>query len=311
MNNSIVPVTEPTSQFALLMKQADILANSRIIPKVYQNRSADVVAAGLAGMAYGWDVMTSLRNYHVIEGTASLRPEAMLGLVRRQGHSVKLDLLTDASGKVAVATGRRADNGDEHTSKFSHADAVRANLANKSNWKTYEDAMLTWRAVSALCRVLFPDVVLGAGYAPEEIGAEVTVDGIPADADPFAAETVTAAHAKQELIEVCEGDIEQAKELWGDRKSNPIGRSELDALLKQALEQNEIVEAIIVEADAEIVPAAIEAQKPSAPKRAKLGSRADATDSPGTPLSVDELADAFGATTESESGLVARNKTIN
>lgn len=306
MNQSIVPVTDSTNQFNLLIKQADILANSRIIPRAYQNRSADVIAAGLAGMAYGWDVMTSLRNYHVIEGTASLRPEAMLGLVRRHGHSVKLELLTDESGKVAVATGRRADNGDEHTSKFSHGDAVRANLANKNNWKTYEEAMLTWRAVSALCRVLFPDVVLGAGYAPEEIGAEVTVDGIPLDADPFATETVTAAQAKQELIEVCEGDIEQAKALWGDRKSTPIARTELDALLKEALEQSDIVEAEIVDDDADN-PQPTVAEKP---KRASLGSKASAA-VPGTPLSVNELADAFGATTETESALVARTKTIN
>jgi len=56
-------------------------------------------------------------------------------------------------------------------------DAEAAGLAKKRNWSQYRSSMLTWRAVSQLCRVLFPDVVLGAGYVPEEIGGTVDGDG--------------------------------------------------------------------------------------------------------------------------------------
>ena len=156
--------------FALVMKQAEMLANANIIPKAYQRKPADIVAAGLAGRAYGWDVMSAMRNFHVIEGTASMRPEAMLGLVRQAGHSV----LVEVNGNKAIATGRRYDTDDTHTAEFSMKDAEVAGLVQKRNWKQYGDAMLTWRAVSILCRVLFPDVVLGAGYVPEELGVEDT-----------------------------------------------------------------------------------------------------------------------------------------
>ena len=203
--------------FDLMLKQADILAQSRIIPAAYRNRSADVVAAGLAGQAFGWDLMTSLRNYHVIEGTASLRPEAMLGLVRRAGHSVSLELVAETSGgRAAVASGKRADTGDEHTAKFSELDAKRAGLAGKKNWQTYLDSMLTWRAVSALCRVLFPDVVLGAGYVPEEIGGDVDSTGTPVEDDPFTDPTLTVAEAKRRVLAACDGDKEMARQVWGD-----------------------------------------------------------------------------------------------
>jgi len=203
--------------FDLMLKQADILAQSRIIPAAYRNRSADVVAAGLAGQAFGWDLMTSLRNYHVIEGTASLRPEAMLGLVRRAGHSVSLELVAETSGgRAAVASGKRADTGDEHTAKFSELDAKRAGLAGKKNWQTYLDSMLTWRAVSALCRVLFPDVVLGAGYVPEEIGGDVDSTGAPLEDDPFTDPTLPIAEAKRRVLAACDGDKEMARQVWGD-----------------------------------------------------------------------------------------------
>ena len=156
--------------FALVMKQAEMLANANIIPKAYQRKPADIVAAGLAGRAFGWDVMSAMRNFHVIEGTASMRPEAMLGLVRQAGHSV----LIEVNGNKAIAKGRRYDTDDTHTAEFTTHDAETAGLLQKRNWKQYGDAMLTWRAVSILCRVLFPDVVLGAGYVPEELGVEDT-----------------------------------------------------------------------------------------------------------------------------------------
>ena len=216
MSQELAPINHPGS-FDLMLRQADILAQSRIIPAAYRNRSADVVAAGLAGQAFGWDVMTSLRNYHVIEGTASLRPEAMLGLVRRAGHSVTLNLVAETSGgRAAVASGKRADTGDEHTAKFSELDAKRAGLAGKKNWQTYLDSMLTWRAVSALCRVLFPDVVLGAGYVPEEIGGDVDSTGAPLEDDPFTDPTLPISEAKRRVLAACDGDKEMARQVWSD-----------------------------------------------------------------------------------------------
>lgn len=136
MSHELAPINNSGS-FDLMLRQADVLSQSRIIPAAYRNRSADVVAAGLAGFAFGWDLMTSLRNYHVIEGTASLRPEAMLGLVRRAGHSVTLELVSDTvGGRTAVARGKRADSGDEHMANFSELDATRAGLRKKKNWSS-------------------------------------------------------------------------------------------------------------------------------------------------------------------------------
>jgi len=249
VSQELAPINHPGS-FDLMLRQADILAQSRIIPAAYRNRSADVVAAGLAGQAFGWDLMTSLRNYHVIEGTASLRPEAMLGLVRRAGHSVTLELVAETSGgRAAVASGKRADTGDEHTAKFSELDAKRAGLAGKKNWQTYLDSMLTWRAVSALCRVLFPDVVLGAGYVPEEIGGDVDSTGAPLEDDPFTDPTLPIAEAKRRVLAACDGDKEMARQVWSDytaEHGEDLRESAIldlvDRLLGDGIEDAEVVE---------------------------------------------------------------------
>ena len=194
------------------MRQSEILAQSTIIPAAYRRKGADIVAAGLAGRAYGWDVMTSLRQFHVIEGTASLRPESMLGLVRQAGHSVTVEVNPEG----AVAHGTRADTGDEHSASFTMDDADAAGLAGKKNWKQYRDSILTWRAVAKLCRVLFPDVVLGAGYVPEELGAEVTADGEIIEIEPVDPDLMPVTEAKFAVLEAVGGDKDLARIRWDE-----------------------------------------------------------------------------------------------
>ena len=249
MSNELATIGNNPGTFDLMLRQADVLSQSRIIPAAYRNRSADVVAAGLAGIAFGWDLMTSLRNYHVIEGTASLRPEAMLGLVRRAGHSVTLTIENGNDGRQAVARGKRVDSGDEHTAIFSQADAARAGLAKKKNWEQYLDSMLTWRAVSALCRVLFPDVVLGAGYVPEEIGGDVDSTGSPVEDDPFSDPVIPVAEAKRRVLAACDGDKEIARQVWGDyvaEHGDTLRESQIAALVDRiygdGIEEAEIIE---------------------------------------------------------------------
>lgn len=227
--------------FDLVMRQAEVLSESRIVASAYRGRAADIVAAGLAGRAFGWDVMASMRNFHVIEGSASMKPEAMLGLVRQAGHNV---IIENEPG-IATAVGKRCDTGDEHTASFTLRDAEAAGLAGKKNWKQYEESMLTWRAVSKLCRNLFSDVVLGAGYVPEEMGADVDSTGIPIEAGGGADRLLNVKLAKQRLLDAVNGDKDKAIAAWGDRGSTSIRVSELQALIDAA--SSEIIDADIVE----------------------------------------------------------------
>ena len=170
--------------------------------------------------------MAAMRNFHVIEGSASMKPEAMLGLVRQAGHSVTIEI----SDGAATAIGKRIDSGDEHTATFTLQDAEDAGLAGKKNWKQYQDAMLQWRAVSKLCRALFSDVVLGAGYVPEELGADVGPEG-----DVIT--LVSATKAKHLVLEAASGDKELAREAWGENGSSAISEDELQNIISSLLDR--------------------------------------------------------------------------
>ena len=184
----------------MMVEQAEMLAQAQIIPQSYQKKPANLIAAGLRGQAFGWDLPTSMANFHIIEGTTSMRPEAMLGLVRSAGHSV----LITASEDAATAVGARLDNGDTHTAIFNMKDAEMAGLQNKRNWKQYRSDMLQWRAVAKLCRALFGDVINGVSYVPDELGAVTDNNGDPVEThDNFDSDFIVAINAKKQLLEAC------------------------------------------------------------------------------------------------------------
>lgn len=182
---SVTPTVGP-QEWGLMDQQAKALAMSDIIPSAYRRKPANVLVAALTGRQHGWDVLTAMRNGHVIEGTWGLKPEAMLGMVRQAGHSVTADI----GNAGATVTGKRDDTGDEMTFTFTLDDAVTAGLCTikdgkpysrsksgqKLPWEQYPQMMCYWRAVGMLCRMLFSDVTLGA-YSVEELGAQIDADG--------------------------------------------------------------------------------------------------------------------------------------
>jgi hypothetical protein len=154
-----------TTPWDILNRQAAVLAESAIVPARYQGHPEDIIAAGLMGHEVGWGVMTSLQLIHVVEGKPEISAEGMVALVRRAGHS----MTGEVSPEAATVRGKRGDNGDEMDYSFTQSDAKRADLAGKTNWRRYPSSMLWARAVSQLCRMLFPDVLLGMSYVAGEI----------------------------------------------------------------------------------------------------------------------------------------------
>jgi hypothetical protein len=193
--SNLIPSQAQGLDFTSMMQVSQMLAKSSLVPSAYRGKPENVLLATLAGQPFGWDPTMSMRSFHIIEGQPSLKPEIMLALVRRAGHSVQGTTGTDG----ATVTGKRRDTGDSMTVAYTLEDARRANLLNKSVWKQYPASMCWARALSQLCRMLFPDVVLGVGYTPEELGASVSSDGevieatiAPTAALPVVTQTIDA-----------------------------------------------------------------------------------------------------------------------
>lgn len=146
-------------------KTAQRVCGTEFVPQSYRGRPEAVFAAILYGRELGMGPMQALQSLNVIKGKPSLSPEAMRARVFAAGHRIETSEYGD--DRVVLA-GTRAD-GATATVCWTLDDARRAGLGGGDNWKRYPRAMLLARATSELCRLLFPDVISGASYTPEEL----------------------------------------------------------------------------------------------------------------------------------------------
>lgn len=165
---------QPTP-WAQLQEEAKVLARSAFVPDRYKGKPDDVLAAGLYAQEIGLGICAALSYINVIQGRPTLSAEGMVALVRSKGNSIS----GKSTDQAAEVTGKRADTGDTMTVEWTIGMAERAGLLKNATWKQYPEAMLWARAVSQLCRMLFPDVLAGLSYTPEELTDAVVMD-VPA-----------------------------------------------------------------------------------------------------------------------------------
>lgn len=101
-----------------------------------------------------------------LKGKIGMPAESMAAMIREKGHSIQKD--KGCTDTCCILIGKRADNGDIWTSKFSVDDAKKAGIY-ANTWEKYTSAMCYNRAMSFLARQLFPDVIKGAGYTLDEL----------------------------------------------------------------------------------------------------------------------------------------------
>jgi hypothetical protein len=161
---------EPAWQLARRLERA-----KEFVPDAFVNRAEAIMSAILTGAELGRGPMWSLRSMHVINGRVGLSAEAMRALVLAAGHELSFTELEDDR---VTATGRRKGSDASTSVTWTIRQAEKAGLLRNQVWKSYPRAMLTARATTELCRLIFADVV--AGIATDEELA----DGYPLEAKP-------------------------------------------------------------------------------------------------------------------------------
>jgi len=235
------------------------LAETPLLPDAYRNRPASVLWAMEYGRALGLDVVTTITTIHVIKGKPSQSADLMLSRTRAAGHRVRI---SQEPGQCTVSIWRSDDPDFENSVTWTYEDAVTAGLCEMRNnrpysrsknnepqsWEKYPRAMLRARAISECVRTACPEVLHGAIYTPEELGARVDAEGLPMEAevqqlravqagepDPWATPTPAPQQASeasetephrpaQEIADQAEKATmkERISELWGLAKTGRL-----------------------------------------------------------------------------------------
>lgn len=130
----------------------------------------------------GVNPMVGLTNIHIIEGKPSLSANLQSALVREAGH--RLRVWTEGSGAnlKAICEIVRSDDPDfAFRVEWGAEESKAAGVDNKDNWKKYRRSMLKARSITECVREACPEVLMGATYSPDELGATTDEMGEPID----------------------------------------------------------------------------------------------------------------------------------
>lgn len=135
-----------------------------------------VLSTILAGRELGFNSVASLRAFNIIDGRHALAADAMRGLVLRSGVAKYFRIIERAADHCTWETWRSGDP-EPIRLTFTIQQARTAWQKDERAWnnsaytKNPED-MLSARASSKLCRLVYADILF-ALYAPEELRDEV------------------------------------------------------------------------------------------------------------------------------------------
>lgn len=156
----------PTSSLEAQMTYSKALAASDLLPHAYRGKPANVLVALALGEALGLPPTAALYGINVIQGKPTLSAETMRAVVLSHGHRFDVEAFTETEARVACARAERPE--DVSRFSFTIEDAKRAGLLG-GNYDKYPKAMLLARATSQACRAVFPDVLAGVSYTPDEL----------------------------------------------------------------------------------------------------------------------------------------------
>jgi RecT family len=144
----------------------------RALPGITNIGEAIFMAA--VGEDLGLTPMQSIRGMHLVKGKPILAAQTIHAIVVKRRDICKyLRLVESTHEKCTYETLRDGDPAPT-TLTWTIQMAQRAGLLQNPTWKNHPEAMLRARCISAICRAVYPDLVLGV-YDEDE-GREIAGD---------------------------------------------------------------------------------------------------------------------------------------
>ena len=170
----LAPVTVWTDkkQFDQLLRAANMLSQTSIIPATYQGKPQDCFVALEMATRMGVSPLVVMQNMYVVKGKPAWAGQACTMFINSCGKFAQVKHVytgekgTDSRGCYVTAT-RISDgvqvNGVEVTLAMAKAEGWTAN----TKWRTMPELMLAYRASAFFARVHCPEALMGVQLADE------------------------------------------------------------------------------------------------------------------------------------------------
>ena len=172
-------VWENKDQFNQLLRAANMLSQTSIIPATYQGKPQDCFVAIEMANRMGVSPLVVMQNMYVVKGKPAWAGQACTMFINSCGkftgvkHVYTGEKGTDSRGCYVTAT-RISDgvqvNGVEVTIAMAKAEGWTAN----TKWRTMPELMLAYRASAFFARVHCPEALMGVQLVDEIYDTETS-----------------------------------------------------------------------------------------------------------------------------------------
>lgn len=220
------PMGDRVAYANTLAQAVDLIPRGLFDPQTGRPSPAKIFLVLETGVMLGIHPMAALQGIDVIEGTATVTPRLFGGMCYAKGHEIeKVETGSIAGGDYAVTVNfTRGDTGKTYSETWDMRRTVQAGLVDSYApdkdgvwkvvavsskkgeplpWQQYPEDMCYWRALGRIGRKHAADVLMGIGYFPEELEAEVDRTGarVPVDvaAEDALLERIAAVDDKADM----------------------------------------------------------------------------------------------------------------
>ena len=172
-------VWENKDSFNQLLRAAQMLSQTSIIPQSYQNKPQDCFVAIEMANRMGVSPMVVMQNMYVVKGKPSWAGQACTMLINSCGKFKDVKhIYTGEKGKpnrgcyvtaTRISDGSQVD-GVEVTMQMAQSEGWTSN----SKWRNMPELMLAYRAAAFFARVYCPEPMMGVQTAEEVYDADST-----------------------------------------------------------------------------------------------------------------------------------------
>ena len=172
-------VWENKDSFNQLLRAAQMLSQTSIIPQSYQNKPQDCFVAIEMANRRGESPMVVMQNMYVVKGKPSWAGQACTMLINSCGKFKDVKhIYTGEKGKpnrgcyvtaTRISDGSQVD-GVEVTMQMAQSEGWTSN----SKWRNMPELMLAYRASAFFARVYCPEAMMGVQTAEEVYDADST-----------------------------------------------------------------------------------------------------------------------------------------
>lgn len=172
-----------TNKFDHMWRIAQMFASSTMVPEHFRKQPANVFIILQMAFRMKVDPFMALQQTCVIHGKPGMESKLAVALLNASGriNGVVKHRFTGTQGKAdwaCTAYCVEADTGEviEHRLEWKVVEAEGWLSKAGSKWKTDPVLMMQYRSAHRLCKLHFPEVLMGM-YAKEELEDEMTLQG--------------------------------------------------------------------------------------------------------------------------------------